>query len=92
MLTTHLHPVPRLRIVQLYLHSPINLHGVVLEVLDPGINLPLSIREEKITGSCTKLHNEDVTTIVFIKGYSGYYIKENQIGGSGSTHQNDKCV
>jgi hypothetical protein len=31
MLTTHLHLVPRLRTVELYLHSPIGLHGVVLK-------------------------------------------------------------
>jgi hypothetical protein len=29
-LTTHLHLVPRSRMVELYLHSPICLHGVVL--------------------------------------------------------------
>jgi hypothetical protein len=29
-LTTHLHLVPRLRIEELYLHSPICLHGIVL--------------------------------------------------------------
>jgi hypothetical protein len=29
-LTTHLHLVPKLRNMELYLHSPIGLHGVVL--------------------------------------------------------------
>jgi hypothetical protein len=29
-LTTHLHLVPRLRMVELYLHSPIRLYGMVL--------------------------------------------------------------
>jgi hypothetical protein len=29
-LTTHLHPVPRSRVVELYLHSPTCLHGIVL--------------------------------------------------------------
>jgi hypothetical protein len=29
-LTTHLHPVPRLRIMELYFYSPIYLHGVML--------------------------------------------------------------
>jgi hypothetical protein len=29
-LTTHLHLVPRSRMVELYLHSPIRLHGVVI--------------------------------------------------------------
>jgi hypothetical protein len=29
-LTTHLHLVPRLRMVELYLHSLIRLHGVML--------------------------------------------------------------
>jgi hypothetical protein len=28
--TTHLHLVPRLEMVELYLHSPTRLHGVVL--------------------------------------------------------------
>jgi hypothetical protein len=32
-LTTHLHLVPRSRIVELYLHSPIHLHGVMLNCL-----------------------------------------------------------
>jgi hypothetical protein len=30
-LTTHLHLVLRLRILELYLHSPICLHGMVLD-------------------------------------------------------------
>jgi hypothetical protein len=30
-LTTHLHLVPRSRMVELYLHSPICLHGIVLK-------------------------------------------------------------
>jgi hypothetical protein len=29
-LTTHLHLVPKSRIVELYLHSSISLHGIVL--------------------------------------------------------------
>jgi hypothetical protein len=28
-LTTHLHPMPRSRIVELHLHSTIHLHGIV---------------------------------------------------------------
>jgi hypothetical protein len=30
-LTTHLHVMPRSRMVKLYLHSPICLHGIVLK-------------------------------------------------------------
>jgi hypothetical protein len=30
-LTTHFHLVPRSRMVELYLHSPICLHGIVLK-------------------------------------------------------------
>jgi hypothetical protein len=37
--------------------------------------------------SSTELHNEDVTTRVFIKGYSGDEMKEKEIGGPGSTEQ-----
>jgi hypothetical protein len=29
-LTTHLQPVPKSRMVELYLHSPIFVHGIVL--------------------------------------------------------------
>jgi hypothetical protein len=35
-LTAHLHLVPRLRTVELYLHSLIRLHGVVLNKLSTG--------------------------------------------------------
>jgi hypothetical protein len=38
-LTTHFHLVSRLRMVKLYLHSPIRLHGVVLYWLSTGISL-----------------------------------------------------
>jgi hypothetical protein len=31
--TTHLHLVPRLRMVELYLHSPIRIHGTVLNYI-----------------------------------------------------------
>jgi hypothetical protein len=37
----HVHLVPRLRMVELYLHFPIRLHGAVLNKLSPGITLPL---------------------------------------------------
>jgi hypothetical protein len=35
-LTTYLHLVPRSRKVELYLHSPICLHGIVLNELSTG--------------------------------------------------------
>jgi hypothetical protein len=38
--TTYLHPVPRSRMVKLYLHLPITLHGVVFNSLGTGIILP----------------------------------------------------
>jgi hypothetical protein len=41
-LTTHLHLVLRLRMVELYLHSAISLHGLVLNELGPGITLPFA--------------------------------------------------
>jgi hypothetical protein len=35
-LTTHLHLVVRLRMIELYLHSPIHLHGVMLNFKAQG--------------------------------------------------------
>jgi hypothetical protein len=35
-LTTHLHLMSRLRVMELYLHSPIRLHDVVLNSLSTG--------------------------------------------------------
>jgi hypothetical protein len=42
-LTTHLHLVLRLRMVELYLHSPVCLHGVVLTCLNTGTTLPFTM-------------------------------------------------
>jgi hypothetical protein len=39
-LTTHLHLVPRSRIVELYLESPKRFHSMVLNLLNTGITLP----------------------------------------------------
>jgi hypothetical protein len=41
-LSTHLHPEPRSRIVELYLHSPICLRGTVFNYLSTGKPLPFS--------------------------------------------------
>jgi hypothetical protein len=38
-LAAHLHLVPKSRMVELYNHSPIRLHGVVLNQLNTGTNL-----------------------------------------------------
>jgi hypothetical protein len=40
-LTTYHHLVTRLRMVELYLHSPVHLHGVVLNQLFPWVTLTL---------------------------------------------------
>jgi hypothetical protein len=40
-LNTHVHLEPRLRMVELYLHSPIRLHSMVLNELDTDTNLVL---------------------------------------------------
>jgi hypothetical protein len=40
-LTTPFHPVPRSRMTELYLHSPIGFHGIVLNELTTGISLLL---------------------------------------------------
>jgi hypothetical protein len=40
-ITTYHHIVPRSRMVELYLHSPIRLHDVVLNQLSTGATLPL---------------------------------------------------
>jgi hypothetical protein len=45
-LTTHLHLLPRSRIMKLYLHAPILFHGIVLNHLNTGINLLLYIERE----------------------------------------------
>jgi hypothetical protein len=39
-LTAHFHLVPRLRMVELYIHFPIRLHGVVFNSLSTGTTLP----------------------------------------------------
>jgi hypothetical protein len=39
-LTTHLQLVPRTRKVELYLHSPLRLNGIVLNQLSTGTTLP----------------------------------------------------
>jgi hypothetical protein len=39
-LTTHLHLVSWSRMMELYLHSPIRFHGIVLNSLSTGITLP----------------------------------------------------
>jgi hypothetical protein len=41
-MTTHLHLVPKSRRVELYLHSPIWLHGIVLNQLSTGTDFLLS--------------------------------------------------
>jgi hypothetical protein len=38
-LTTHVHLVPRIRMVELYLHSPVYFHGVALNYLSTGTTL-----------------------------------------------------
>jgi hypothetical protein len=45
-LTTHLHPLPRSRMVELYLHSSIRLHAVVLNYLSTGIIYLYFIKQE----------------------------------------------
>jgi hypothetical protein len=42
-LTTYLHLVPRSRVVELYLHSPIHPHGVVLIQLSIGTDFYRSL-------------------------------------------------
>jgi hypothetical protein len=42
-LTTHFHIVPRSSMVELYLRSPIRLHGAVLNYLSTGTILPLPL-------------------------------------------------
>jgi hypothetical protein len=52
-LTTHLHLVPRSRMVELYMHSPIRLHGAVLNQWSTGTTLPFSYS----TFSCIKVYH-----------------------------------
>jgi hypothetical protein len=54
-LTTHVHLVPILKVVELYPHYPVVFHDVVLNYLIPGITLPLPF-----TGSM--LHLLDIST------------------------------
>jgi hypothetical protein len=44
-LTTHLHLLPRSRKVELYLHSPIRLHGIVLKLIKHRDNLKNLIQQ-----------------------------------------------
>jgi hypothetical protein len=41
-LTTHLHLVPRSRMMELHLHSPIRLHGILLNYLIRRMTLPFT--------------------------------------------------
>jgi hypothetical protein len=47
-LTTHLHRVPKLRIMKPYVHSPIYLHGVMFNKLGTGATLPLHLLLQKL--------------------------------------------
>jgi hypothetical protein len=40
---THVHRLPKLRRVELYLHSPVRLRGVVLDKTSTGITLHLAL-------------------------------------------------
>jgi hypothetical protein len=51
-LTTQLYPVQRLRMVHLYLHSHIHLHGVMLNYLGTGITVHLCTCIKSINHSC----------------------------------------
>jgi hypothetical protein len=46
-LTNHLQIVPRSRKRRLYIHSPIRLHGVVLNELSKETSLPIDSIEER---------------------------------------------
>jgi hypothetical protein len=52
--TTHLHLVPRSRMVELYLHCPLYLNGLALNYLSTGTTLPSYLNEipdrKEITG------------------------------------------
>jgi hypothetical protein len=64
-LTTHLHLVPRSRKVKLNLHSPICLHGIVLNEISTGTTLPFMEWESFMhTSSATKLHPTKTCTTV----------------------------
>jgi hypothetical protein len=53
-LTTHFHLVPRSRMVELYLHFPTTLHGVVLNRLSSETILPFTCpyvsRDSRLNG------------------------------------------
>jgi hypothetical protein len=58
-LTIHLHLVPKSRMVEIYLLSPIHLHGLMLNYLSTGTNSlfasHLSLKLQIITGGdCEK--------------------------------------
>jgi hypothetical protein len=51
-LTTHLHPLPRSRMMELYLHSPLCLHGVVLNYVINYTLAQFTYFEEIKAGLC----------------------------------------
>jgi hypothetical protein len=61
--TTHFHLVPRSKMVELYLHSPIHLHGVVLNQLSTGTTLALPLPFIVLTDESylKSLINESIT-------------------------------
>jgi hypothetical protein len=61
-LTTHLHLVPTLRTVELYLHSPIHLHGMKLYFLTTGKTLPFVIfYRQYLSNKITNLKNKYIS-------------------------------
>jgi hypothetical protein len=58
----HSHLVPRLRIVELYLHSPIRLHGVVLNELSTVLYATATMTAIFQDSATVKYHRRHVTT------------------------------
>jgi hypothetical protein len=67
--TIHLHLMPRLRTVELHLHSPISLHGVVLNSLSIGTILPFFNVTYTLCGKIVWFLN---VKLVGLKVYCGF--------------------
>jgi hypothetical protein len=73
-LTTHLQLVLRSRNVDLYIHSPVRLHVVLLNYLSTGTTLPFLIIENytghKYRKALQNSDDADADAVVEISGYN----------------------
>jgi hypothetical protein len=84
-LTTHIHLVPSFRMIDLYLHSPTRLHGMMLNLLTMGITLPLCLYEYLYDCRMEQLHlhfeiTDDVLRLNYVKNACKWFSGASQNG------------